>query len=71
MFYADVEPAHPDGHPRIFIQPTQGGDNSLLCVIKGKLASLTEDIPTLRMDHIPMIMQGYVFGVPSIWLRLL
>ena len=36
-----------------------------------KLARLTQDVPMLRMEQIPMIMQEHVVGVPPTWLRLL
>ena len=48
-----------------------GGDDILHCVIEGKLERLTQDVPTLRIDQIPMIMKEYVVGVPSTWLHLL
>ena len=57
VLYADVGPVRPDGNPRTFVRPVQGGgDDILLHVIKGKLARITQYILTLRMDRIPMIM---------------
>ena len=53
------------------MRPAQGADNNLLCVTDGKPTRLTQDVPTLCIDQIPMIMQEYVVGVSSIWLRLL
>ena len=67
----DVVPMRPDGNTRTFMWPVQGGDDSLLHVIEGKMVRITQYVPTLRMDHIPMIMQEYVVGVPSTWLCLL
>ena len=48
-----------------------GGDDVMLCVVEGKLARITQDVSTLRMERIPMAMQEHVVGVPSTWLHLL
>ena len=56
VLYANFGPVRPDGNPKTFMRPVQGGNDSLLCVIKGKLDRLTQDVATLQMDRIPMIM---------------
>ena len=48
-----------------------GGDESMLHVVEGKLSKFTHDVPTLRMQRIPMVMQQHVVGVPPSCLRLL
>ena len=39
-------------------------------VLEGKLARLTQRIPTIRIEHIPAAMQEFVVVVPPIWLHL-
>ena len=48
-----------------------GEDPGLIRVLEGKLANLTQRVPTLRIEYIPTVMQELVVGVPPIWLRLL
>ena len=43
----------------------------MIRVLEGKLARLTQRVPTLRIEHIPTIMQELVVGVPPVWIRLL
>ena len=43
----------------------------MIRVLEGKLARLTQKVPTLQIDHIPAIMQELVVGVPPVWIRLL
>ena len=40
-------------------------------VLEGKLAKLTQIVPTLRIEHIPAIMQELVVGIPPTWIRLM
>ena len=62
----------PEGHPRTFVRPMDiGGDEAMLHVVEGKLSRLTHDVPTLRMDRIPITMQQHVVGVPPSQLFLL
>ena len=42
-----------------------GVDDNMLRVVEWKLASPTHDVPTLRMERIPMGMQEHVVRVPS------
>ena len=67
---ADIGPVRPEGHPRIFVRLVVGGDLGLVRVLEGKLARLTQRVPTIRIEHIPAAMQEFVVGVPPIWLRL-
>ena len=39
-------------------------------VLEGKLARLTQRVPTIRIEHIPAAMQEFVVGVPPVWLLL-
>ena len=48
-----------------------GEDQGLIRVLEGNLARLTHRVPTLRIEHIPSIMQEFVVGVPLVWIRLL
>ena len=67
---ADIGPVRPEGHPRMFMHSVVGGDPGLVQVLEGKLARLTQRVPTIRIEHIPTAMQDFVVGVPPIWLRL-
>ena len=67
---ADIGPVRPEGHPRMFVHPIIGEDPGLIKVLEGKLARLTQRVPTLRIEHIPVAMQESVVGVPPAWLRL-
>ena len=55
----------------MFVHPIVGEDPRLIRVLEGKLARLTQRVPTLRIEHIPTIMQEYVVGIPHVWIRLL
>ena len=48
-----------------------GEDPLLIRVLEGKLARLTQRVPTLWIDHISTVMQEFVVGVPPVWLCLL
>ena len=37
----------PDGSPRIFVHPVQGGDQGMLRVLEGKIARMAQGIPTI------------------------
>ena len=67
---ADIGPVFPEGYPHMFVRPVVGGDPGLLSVLEGKLARLTQRVPTIRIEHIPAAMQEFVVGVPPVWLRL-
>jgi len=67
---ADIGPVLPEGHPRMYVRPAVGGDPGLIRVLEGKLARLTQRVPTIRIEHIPIAMQEFVVGVPPVWLRL-
>jgi len=55
----------------MYVHPVLGEDQGLIRVLEGKLARLTQRVPTLQIEHIPAIMQEFVVGVPPIWIRLL
>ena len=44
------------GHPRMYVCPVLGEDQGLIRVLEGKLARLTQKVPTLWIEHIPAIM---------------
>ena len=50
----------------MFVRLVLGEDQGLIRVLKGKLARLTQRVPTLRIEYIPAIMKEYVVGVPPI-----
>ena len=68
---ADIGPVRPEGHPRMFVCPVIGEDPRLIRVLEGKLARLTQRVPTLRIEHISAVMQEFVVEVPPVWLCLL
>ena len=55
----------------MYVRPVLGEDQVLIRVLEGKLARLTQKVPTLQIDHIPAIMQELVVGVPPVWICLL
>ena len=67
---ADIGPVCPVGHPRTFVRPVAGGDPGLIRVLEMKLGRLTERVPMIRIEHLPVAMQEFVVGVPPAWLRL-
>ena len=67
---ADIGPIRPEGHPRTFVRPVAGGDLGLIRVLEMKLGRLTERVPTIWIEHLPVAMQESVVGVPPAWLRL-
>ena len=67
---ADIGPVRPEGHPRMFVHPVIGKDSGLIRVLEGKLARLTQRVPTLRIEHIPTATQEIIVGVPPVWLCL-
>ena len=66
----DIGPVHTEGHPRMFVRPVMGEDPGLIRVLEGKLARLTQWVPTLQIEHIPIAMQEFIIGFPPVWLRL-
>ena len=57
LYDADIRPIQEDGHLRTYVQPIEGGGvDAMLRTIEGKMARLTHDIPTLRMDRTPIDM---------------
>ena len=48
-----------------------GEDHGLIRVLEGKLARLTQRVPTLRIEHIPVVMQELVVGIPHVWICLM
>ena len=55
----------------MYVRIVAGEDHGLIRVLEGKLAKLTQRVPTLRIDHIPSTMQELVVGIPPIWIRLM
>ena len=66
----NIGSVRPVGHPRTFVRPIAGGDPGLIRVLEEKLGRLTERVPTIRIEHLPVAMQESVVGVPPTWLRL-
>ena len=62
---------HPARHPCMYVRPVLGEDQGLIRVLKGKLSRITQRVPTLRIQHIPSIMQELLVGVPPIKICLL
>ena len=55
----------------MYVHPILGEDQGLIRVLEGKLSRITQRVTTLRIEHIPAIMQEFVVGVPPVWIRLL
>ena len=55
----------------MYVRLVLGEDQGLIRVLEGKLTKLTQRVPTLRIEHIPSIMQDFVVGVPPVWIHLL
>ena len=53
---ADIGPVRPEGHPRMFVHPVVGEEPGLIRVLEGKLARLTQRVPTIWIEHIPTSM---------------
>ena len=53
---ADIGPVRPVGHPRMYMRPVVGEDHGLIRVLEGKLARLTQRVPTLLIEQIPTII---------------
>ena len=66
----NLGPVRPEGHPCTFVRPVAGGDPGLIRVLEMKLGRLTERVPTIRIEHLPIAMQEFVVGVPPTWLHL-
>ena len=71
MSNADTGTVRPEGHPRMYVHPVLGENQGLIRVLEGKLARITQRVPTLRIEHIPAIMQEFVVGAPPVWIHLL
>ena len=54
----------------MYVHPVFGEYQGLIRVLEGKLARLTQRVPTLWIEHIPAIMQEFVVGVPLVWIHL-
>ena len=55
----------------MFVRPIISEVPGLIRVLEGKLSRLTQRVPTLWIEHIPVVMQEFVVGVPPVWLHLL
>ena len=55
----------------MYVRPMAGEDHGLIRVLKGKMARLTQRVPNLHIEHIPVIMQELVVGIPPIWICLM
>ena len=55
----------------MYVRPVVGEDHGLIRVLEGKLARLTQRVPTLRIEQIATVMQELVVGIPPIWIHLM
>ena len=55
----------------MYVHPVAGEDHGLIKVLKGKLARITQRVPTLHIEHIPTVMQELVVGIPPIWIHIM
>ena len=68
---AYIGPVLPNGNPHMYVQPVEGEDQGLIKVLEGKLARLTQRVPTIRIEQIPAIMQELVVSIPPTWICLM
>ena len=50
----------------MYVCPMLGEDQGLIRVLEGKLARLTQRVPTLRIEHILVVMQELVVVIPPV-----
>ena len=62
----DIGPVHPVGSPHMYVQQVAGEDHGLIRVLEGKLARLTQRVPTFHFEHIPVVIQELVVGIPPV-----
>ena len=55
----------------MYVRPILGEDQGLIRVLEGKLARITQRVPTLQIEHILAIMQEFMVGVPPVLIHLL
>ena len=55
----------------MYVRLMVGEDQGLIKVIEGKLGSLTQIVPTIRIEKIPAIMQELVVEIPPTWICLM
>ena len=55
----------------MYVCPVVGEDQGLIRVLEGNLARITQRVPTLRIEHIPSVMQELVVGIPLVWICLM
>ena len=55
----------------MYVHPMAGEYHGLIRVLEGKMARITQRVPTLRIEHIPVVMQELVVGIPPVWIRLM
>ena len=53
---ADIGPVRPVGHPCMYVRPMAGEYHSLIRVLEGKLARITQRVPNLHIEQIPVVM---------------
>ena len=52
----DIGPVLPVWHPCMYVRSMAGEDHGLIRVLEGKLAKLTQRVPTLRIEQILVVM---------------
>ena len=50
----------------MYVRPVAREDQGLIRVLEGKIARITQRVPTLRIEHIPAAMQDLVVGIPLV-----
>ena len=50
----------------MYVCPVAGEDHGLIRALEGKLARLTQRVPTLCIEQIPVVMQELVVGIPPV-----
>ena len=55
----------------MYVRPMAGEDHGLIRVLEGKLARLTQRVPTLRIEQILVVIEELVVGIPPIWICLM
>ena len=55
----------------MYVRHVAREDHGLIRVLEGKLNWLTQRVPTLCIEHIPVVMKKLVVGIPPVWICLM
>ena len=55
----------------MYVRPVVGEDHGLIRVLEENMARIIQRVPTLCIEHIPVVMQELVVGIPPVWICLM